>query len=91
MPKEYCEIISKAKMGLQVGPKNGMYGKHRTEQEKQKLRECHSKPIRQYDLNNNFIKEYKSAKEAAEAVGSKSQSKLGDCAKGKLKTAYGYV
>jgi hypothetical protein len=38
------------------GDRNGMYGKHRTESEKDKIRKALNKPINQLDLDGNFIK-----------------------------------
>ena len=46
-------------------------------------------PVRQYDLNGNFIKEYKSIKQAKKE--NKRCSKISDCCTGKRKTAGGYV
>ena len=38
------------------GEKNGMYGRHRTENEKENIRKKLSKPVNQLDLDGNFIK-----------------------------------
>ena len=45
------------------------------------------KPILQYDLDGNFIREW----ECASDVGREVQSHICACAKGKLSTAYGYI
>ena len=45
------------------------------------------KPILQYDLNGNFIREW----ECASDVGIEVQSNIVTCLKGRYKTAYGYV
>jgi len=47
-------------------------------------------PILQYDLNNNFIKEYKNCKKAAEENKFKSYSAIFNCAAGNSKSSYGY-
>lgn len=53
--------------------------------------------INQYDLNNNFIKSYPSARSAAMAIGKITQSSNGaadhilSVCKGKRKTAYGFI
>ena len=51
------------------------------------VRKGRNKPILQYDLNGNFIREW----ECANDVGREVQSHICACAKGKLSTAYGYV
>lgn len=50
-----------------------------------------SKTVYQYDLNNNFLNEYKSTGEAAQAIGVKSGSHIGECCRGKIKTYKGYI
>ena len=47
-------------------------------------------PVLQYDLNDNFIKEYKNCKKAAEENNFKSYSAIFNCATNKTKTSYGY-
>ena len=49
-----------------------------------------SKKVNQYDLNDNYIKTFNSAREAGKAVGAKSYSKISECCNGKIKTAYKY-
>ena len=48
-----------------------------------------NKFVLQYDLQDNFIKEYRSAIQADREMGGKGQN-VGDCCKGRQKTAYGY-
>jgi len=48
-------------------------------------------PVIQYDLNNNFIKEYKNCKLAAEENKFKSYSSIHNCAKGNSKSSYGFL
>lgn len=48
------------------------------------------KPLLQYDLQGNFIKEWESAKDAAFALNTNS-SQITNCANGKARTAYGYI
>jgi hypothetical protein len=52
--------------------------------------EKQKKPINQYDLNNNFIKTWPSAKEAAEKLNF-DNADIGKCCRGKYKTSGGYV
>ena len=48
-----------------------------------------AKPILQYDLNGNFIKEWSSIKDANLSLGKdKDSSSIGECCKGKKQTAY---
>ena len=61
-------------------------GRPCTEEAKRKK----SKPIIQYDLDGNFIKEWLSATEAAKSLG-KDKSNICICCKGKTKYAYGYI
>lgn len=62
---------------------------------KQKMRDgawksgTSSKPILQYDLEGNFIREWNNMTEAAKYI-SKSTSAISECCKNKRKTAYGY-
>ena len=49
-----------------------------------------SKPVLQYDLNGKFIKEWKSVVGATKSVMGKSKSNIANCARGILKSAYGY-
>ena len=57
---------------------NNSYGSHIT-----KLK----KPILQYDLNGNFIREWESASD----VGKEVRCSIVHCLRGDIKTAYGYV
>ena len=52
--------------------------------------EKYAKPILQYDKQGNFIKEWKSAKVAADELGFKQTNINANCL-GKLKTAYGFI
>ena len=61
-------------------------GKHCAEEAKIKK----SKPIVQYDLNENVIKEWVSATEAAKALGI-DKCNICVCLKGRTKHAYGYI
>jgi group I intron endonuclease len=54
------------------------------------INNANNKIILQYDLEMNFINEYRSASEAARKIG-KTHGNISNCAKGKLKTAYGFI
>tara|TARA_R110000782_G_C14765333_1_gene408579 strand:- start:42 stop:752 length:711 start_codon:yes stop_codon:yes gene_type:complete len=49
-----------------------------------------SKPIFQYDKENNFIREWKSASEAARSL-HKTSSAISECCSGKRKSIYGFI
>ena len=49
----------------------------------------HSKPVLQYDLNDNLVKEYPSIKQIERELGFANQH-ISKCCKGKLKQAYGF-
>lgn len=54
--------------------------------------EKYGKEIIQYDKEGNFIQTYKSAHEAAKALGNKRyRQHIQECLKGKRKSAYGYI
>lgn len=54
-----------------------------------KNRKDQSKLVLQYDLQDNFVKEYPSAHQAERELGF-AQRHICECCNGKLKTAYGY-
>ena len=45
----------------------------------------------QYDLNNNYIQSFSSYIEAARSLGKNQSSHIGQCVRGKRKTAYGFI
>lgn len=66
-------------------------GKHHTKETKEKLSAIASKPVLQYDLYNNFIKEWKSASEAARSLNKRPNSIICCCNhRANYNTAYGY-
>lgn len=56
----------------------------------QKRRESNSKPIIQYDLQGNTIKEWLSAKEAAEVL-NLGYTSINNCCNGYSKSSYGFI
>lgn len=89
--------ISKANLGMSKSHK----GKPFTKEHKQKIKETReflkhrpntwtSQPVRQYDLEGNFLKEFPSQREATIFVNAKGDG-VGMCCRGKQKTAYGYI
>ena len=65
--QQYNEETRKKMSASRSGEKNGMYGRHRTEEEKENLRKRWSKPVNQLDLDGNFIKRWNSCKEAQQS------------------------
>ena len=55
-----------------------------------KVGKAHEKPVLQYDKNMNFIKEFKSIKQAMNETGVNNSS-IGNCCSGKLKTCGGFI
>ena len=49
------------------------------------------RPLLQFDLNGNFIKEFSHGKQISLELGIKTASHAFSCAQGKRKTAYGYI
>lgn len=74
--KTHIENMSKARIGKRVGSKN-----------------YKSIPVAQYNKNGEFITVYESARIAEQALHlpNKSGQHILDCARGKLKTAYGFI
>ena len=88
MSDEYRRINSECHKNITAGERNGMYGRHRTEAEKEALRAAHSKPIIQLTTDGVFVNRFPSVKSAIEATGISNISK---CALGKYQSAGGYV
>ena len=53
--------------------------------------EKRKKPVKQYDLNNNFIKEFESVSIAAKELKVSTTACISSCARGEIKTAYGFI
>lgn len=89
--------ISKTSKGMAKSHK----GKKFTEEHKQKIKDTRDflksrssiwrcRPVLQYSLDNIFIKEFASAKEATYIMGVKGDG-VGACCRGRQKKAYGYI
>ena len=103
MSEEYCLKNSEAHKGKQVGEDNPFYGKHHTEESKQKMRiklkekyanEIHprfgkGKIVIQLNLEGVKVAEYSSATEADRQTGVNHAS-IGRCCSGIQKTAGGF-
>lgn len=96
-PKEHCENLRNQRLGKPNGLKgrvSPMKGKIHTSESKEKARlnnlGKNNKVILQFDLKGNFIKEWESQTIAAQSLGKKTGAAIGECAKGKRPTIYGY-
>jgi hypothetical protein len=49
------------------------------------------KPILQYDLKGNFLREFKGASEAIKFIGKRNSNNINDCARGKYMSTYGFI
>ena len=58
---------------------------------REKLSKKLSKPISQFDLQGNWVKDWDSTSSAEKVLGLKSNSSIYDCLKGKQKKAYGFI
>ena len=73
------------------GEKAYWYGKHHSEETKNKIREnTPSKPVLQYSMNGELIAEYLSINEAERQTGC-NHGHIWDCCKGKRKSCGGYI
>ena len=88
--KHHSEEARRKMSESRKGEKNCWYGKPipRTTIEASIIK--NSKPISQYTINGEFIREWKSATEAARALGYHYTS-IAKCCKGKLKTCHGFL
>lgn len=99
-PKENCNYgtIKERKSKKLKGKNNPMYGKHHTEETKQKMRDSHKgksnykrcKPIQQYTKDMVFIREWDSATLAEKELNIHSGN-ITKCCKGKLKTCGNFI
>ena len=85
--KERNSNISKS---LQNRDISSWKGKIYTEERNKKISHKVSKPILQYDLKENFIKEWESAIQIQKELGFNG-SNIGNCCNGKLKKAYSFI
>jgi group I intron endonuclease len=72
------------------GKNNGMYGKTHSDEVKLKLAEAHAVPIIQLDKKGNFIREWKSVKDAADSVNG-ARAPITSVLRKKTATSHGFV
>ena len=82
---------TKKKIGEEnKGEKHYLYGKHLSEETKQKMSIVKKKSVAQYDKNENLIKIWDCMKQASEELGI-NNSHISDCCRGKRKSAGGFI
>ena len=83
---------TKQKLSYKLSKENHpFYGKHHSEKSKNQIRETKYLPVLQFDLDGNYIAEYKSAKHAIEFLGFSDKTNNSKCCLGHRKTCYGYI
>lgn len=76
-------------LNLMTAKENSNWGTRNERVSKKKINGKCSKPVLQFDLQDNFIKEYPSTKQAERETGF-NQGYITKCCNGKYKQAYGY-
>lgn len=112
--QKYCEKMSRKGLGrkfssehkkklsdiakTRVGELNPFYGKHHSEETKQKIRQGKTKKIGMFDLNGNLVAEFESLTDAGRYILEQGLCKSMCCiariskiCRGIDKTAYGYI
>ena len=85
----YIELYNSLNDGLNLtqGGDGGSLSKESAELKRLKI----MKPILQYDLDGNFINEFKGASEAIKYLDKGNANNINDCARGKYISTYGYI
>ena len=81
--------ISINRTGKMVGKDHPLYGTHPSDETIKKMSYAKNKPVVQLDKDNNFINEFPS-RLIAHMVTGVDNGNIGDCCRGKRKTAGGY-
>jgi len=96
-PQWHCENLRIAHTGKSKGHKgriSPMKGKNHTSESKEQSRlnnlGKNNKIVLQYDLEDNFIKEWESQTSAAFFLNKKTGAAIGECVKGKRNKIYGF-
>jgi group I intron endonuclease len=74
-------------LNLTEGGDGGKLSSYSSEKKRLKI----MKPILQYDLEGNFLREFKGAPEAIKFLGKGNSNNINDCARGKYISSYGFI
>lgn len=85
----WIKIFNSIKIGLNLteGGDGGKLSPSSSEKKRLKI----MKPILQYDLKGNFLREFKGAPEAIKFLGKGNSNNINDCARGKYINTYGFI
>jgi hypothetical protein len=90
-PEGFREKLQKPKSPQHIeNMSKGMLGVSKPEGFGNKITELKSKPIQQFDLDGNFIREFNSIKDANSFLNKNSHS-IGRACRGEVKTAFGFI
>ena len=89
--RHHSESTKKILHQKNSGTNSAWYGRLHTDEEKKKISKSLMKRVCQLDESGNILATFDSLHDAANHVGAKSQSTIGQCANGKRKTAHGYI
>lgn len=73
-----------------TGNKNPFYGKTHTDATKERIAQCRRKPVKMFDKNMLFIREYPSMLEASKDTGI-NKSGISNCCRGVTQSSGGYI
>lgn len=88
LSKETLDRMSAAAQ-KRIGDKNPFYGHKHTEETRNRISQCRSRPVKKFDKNGLFLKEYASIKCAAEDTGINKVA-ISNCCR-KLGSSGGYL
>lgn len=77
-------------LNLMTAKENTNWGSRNERSAKKQINGKKSKPVLQFDLNDNFIKEYPSIRQVERETGFANQY-ISACCNGKYKQSYGYI
>lgn len=88
--RKHTDIARKHIGDAKRGDKHPNWGKHLSKETCNKIKESNSLVCIQYDLDHNFIKEWESAKEAANVLGY-NYTAINNCLRGIRHSSFGFI